>query len=50
MSNIWEYKILNNANIANFVYLWKSRFSILFEHYLCLKVYDLFKFYKFIFN
>ena len=23
--NIWEYKIGNNVNIANFVHLWKNR-------------------------
>ena len=25
ISNIWEYKVSNNANIVNFVYLWKTR-------------------------
>ena len=25
--NIWEYKVDNNANIANFVSLWKTRLS-----------------------
>ena len=24
-ANIWEYKVGNNANIANFVRLWKTR-------------------------
>ena len=24
-AKIWEYKIDNNANIANFVHLWKTR-------------------------
>ena len=24
-ANLWEHKVGNNANIANLVYLWKTR-------------------------
>ena len=26
--NIWEYTVDNNANIANFVRLWKNRMEV----------------------
>ena len=26
--NIWEYKVGNNGNIANFVCLWKTRIAL----------------------
>ena len=30
MENMWEYKVGNNTNIANYVSLWKTR-PVLFE-------------------
>ena len=35
IANIWEYKVGNNANIANFVRLWKPRMRLLsFDYYM----------------
>ena len=41
-ANIWEYKVGNNANIANFVYLWKTQvFSSTVNWIQYLSVYNL---------